>query len=282
MTAIITNTAIDNLRSFRSYLNSRYLSIKHNSYFQVYEELLEKYIGKPITFVEIGVLDGGSLFMWRDYFGPEARIIGIELNPNAKKWETEGFEIYIGNQADPDFWDAFFSAVGPIDILLDDGGHTNAQQIITSHKAIDHIKDGGLIMIEDVHASYLKRFGNPSRYSFMNFAKNLVDAINSRYPEVKAAKNNYANKVYSVSFYESIVALHIDSRKCFASSPISNKGIAAAAEDYRHQGSVQRFFIKISEKLNISIRSPFVFHIRNIVFNILARIQDVKLRKYFR
>ena len=31
--------------------------------------------------------------MWRDYFGPKARIIGVDFNPNAKKWEEHGFEI---------------------------------------------------------------------------------------------------------------------------------------------------------------------------------------------
>lgn len=36
-------------------------SIKHDSYFQVYEEIFNKYIGKELTFVEIGVLNGGSL-----------------------------------------------------------------------------------------------------------------------------------------------------------------------------------------------------------------------------
>ena len=61
-----------------------------------------------------------------------ARIIGIDLNPNAKKWEKEGFEIFIGNQADPDFWKRFKSQVPSIDILLDDGGHTYIQQIVTT------------------------------------------------------------------------------------------------------------------------------------------------------
>lgn len=42
---------------------------------------------KNNKFVEIGVLDGGSLFMWRDYLGKDAEIIGIDLNPDAKRWE---------------------------------------------------------------------------------------------------------------------------------------------------------------------------------------------------
>ena len=137
------------LDSFKSYIKSPYKSIKHNTYFECYEHFFSKYRGKKITFVEIGVLGGGSLFMWRDYFGPAARIIGIDLNPAAKKFENDGFEIFIGDQEKPEFWNDFFKQVGMIDILLDDGGHTNSQQIITTQNSIENIKDGGLLIIED-------------------------------------------------------------------------------------------------------------------------------------
>lgn len=61
--------------TFRSFLNSPYFSIKHTNYFDVYDKLLTKFVGETITFVEIGILDGGSLFMWRDFLGKNARII---------------------------------------------------------------------------------------------------------------------------------------------------------------------------------------------------------------
>ena len=113
-----------NTKSFKSFSKSPYYSTKHSTYFDTYDLLLEKYKGKKITFVEVGIWGGGSLFMWRDFFGPKARIIGIDLNPEAIKWEKDGFEIFIGNQSDPAFWEDFISKVGPIDVLLDDGGHT--------------------------------------------------------------------------------------------------------------------------------------------------------------
>ena len=89
-----------NLNSYKSFMKSPYNSIKHSTYFDSYDYFFNDYIGKEITFLEIGVLAGGSLFMWRDYFGPKARIIGIDFNPNAKKWEEHGFEIFIGSQSD--------------------------------------------------------------------------------------------------------------------------------------------------------------------------------------
>ena len=73
------------------------------------------YVGKKITFVEIGVLQGGSLFMWREYFGKNARIIGIDLHPNAKELEKHGFEIYIGNQSN-----SFLSLISREEFIIKD------------------------------------------------------------------------------------------------------------------------------------------------------------------
>jgi len=75
-----------------------------------------------------------------------------------------------------------------------------------------------VLLVEDVHTSYFKDFGNPSTYSFVNFAKRVADAINSRFPAVKVVRTITGKKYFSVTFYESIVVFAIDSRRCFASS----------------------------------------------------------------
>ena len=157
-----------NLRLFQIYKNLKNVSLKCDTYFQTYEEIFNKYVGKEITFVEVGVLHGGSLFMWREYFGEKARIIGIDLHPKAKELEKHGFEIHIGSQSDVNFWKNFFNKIGKIDILLDDGGHGNIQQIVTLSEAINNTNDDGTIVIEDIHTSYMKKFGNPSKYSLIS------------------------------------------------------------------------------------------------------------------
>ena len=149
---------IDHLDIFKCYKKSPYRSTKHSSYFHVYAELLEQYRGKPITFIEVGILDGGSLFMWREFLGAHARIVGIDLNPQAKRWEKDGFEIYIGSQSDSIFWKELFEKVGDADVVLDDGGHTYEHQIVTAHECIPHIRNGGLLIVEDTHTSYFKDF----------------------------------------------------------------------------------------------------------------------------
>lgn len=267
---------------FDIYSEAKYLSIKHDSYFQVYEDLFSQYVGKAITFIEIGILNGGSLHMWREYFGPQARIIGVDLNPAAKKWEKDGFEIYIGSQSDPAFWQSLFASVGNVDVVLDDGGHTNYQQIITSDRCLPHINDGGMLVIEDVHTSYFHEFGNPSPFSFINFAKRVVDSINARFPRVNAVKNHYGKCVYSVNFFESIVCFHVDRNKCFTSAPVSNHGITEDAKDFRHKGTWKEFFFRVQRVLN---KVPFLRVVTNpicaFIINVLFKNESSKLKKLF-
>lgn len=273
-------STVTELEIYKSYLKSPYLSYKHSTYFQVYEELLTPYRNKKITFVEVGVLNGGSLFMWRDFFGPEVRIIGVDFNPLAKRWEQDGFEIHIGSQSDPEFWREFFSSVGMVDVLLDDGGHTNEQQIVTTHQAIPFIKDGGLLIVEDVHASYFKDFGNPSKFSFINYAKLFIDGLNARFPGVNVIQNMYRDMVYSVHFYESIVGFSVDRRKCFISSWTSNEGQSFDAEDFRHHDSMAR---RINQTLISAFsRVGIKFSMGKFLKLIEAPLVKARLGKYFK
>ena len=90
---------INSKSHFQIYKNLKRVSLKSNTYFQAYEELFSG-VGKEIIFAEIGVMHGGSMFMWREYFGNKAKIIGIDLHPNAKELEKHGFEIFVGSQSD--------------------------------------------------------------------------------------------------------------------------------------------------------------------------------------
>jgi cephalosporin hydroxylase len=274
----------------KCYLAAGYPSIKHSSYFQVYEEVLSKYRNTPFTFVEIGVLDGGSLFMWRKFFGEAARIIGIDMNPNASRWTADGFEIFIGSQEDPDFWKSFFESVGPVDVVLDDGGHSNSQQVFTAHAVLPHIRDGGTLIVEDVHASYMRDFGNPSKYSFMSYSKRAVDRINSRsslLPWLRQHdESNVRDLVYSCAFYESIVCFNVDRRKCFISTPTINAKSEPKSRDFRHEK--YRVRIDPHARLKSWSKSAFLLVMRLLsllIFRkpkiLLEKLSSWRVRKYF-
>ena len=209
---------------YKSFLNSKKPSIKWKLYFEIYNNIFQKYKNKKITFVEVGIDRGGSLFIWKDFFSKDSRIIGIDTNPAAKKLEEYGFEIFTGDQSNESFWSDFYKKVGNIDILLDDGGHKNIEQIITLNSSLPYINNDGKIVIEDTHASYMKKhFRNPSMFSSMNFFNLIVDSINRSSPVVNNTKANiYTNKVHSVNFYESIVELNIDETKCLTNELLFN------------------------------------------------------------
>lgn len=221
----------ENIGSYDAFRLSCEPSYKHTTYFSVYDKLLSQYRGRPITFVEVGVLNGGSLFMWRRFFGKKARIIGVDLNPGARKWESHGFEIFIGNQADPQFWDNLFEQIGDVDVLLDDGGHRYVQQIVTAECCLNHIRDGGMLIVEDTHTSYMDGFGE-SETSFYEYLKRLSDKMNMRFGEFDDRSND--RRVWSMEMFESIVALKINhSATKEKSRPIWNLAPDQIAQDFR-------------------------------------------------
>lgn len=257
----------------------KYSSVKYNTYFHVYEHIFQKYVGQQITFVEVGVLNGGSLFMWREFLGPQARIIGIDLNPAAQKWNDHGFEIFIGSQSDPQFWADFYSKVGPVDILLDDGGHTNRQQIVTVAESIAHINDGGVLVVEDVHSSYMATFGNPSKYSFINFSKKIIDSINSRYHSLEKKLPLYKDSVLSIEFFESFVIFNIDRTKCIESVMLKNDGETMNAADFRYENNYSEvLFRKLSRRKYLDW-IPVIGQIKQITLWFLL---NRHLSKYFK
>jgi len=270
-----------------SFKSSPFYTIKWDNYFEIYEKIFKKLETRKITIVEIGVGNGGSLFMWKSFFKENSRIIGIELNPEAKRLEKHGFEIFIGDQTDKDFWKKFYKEVGDIDILLDDGGHKNIQQVTSVMESIDHINDSGMIIIEDTHTSFMKKkgFKNPSKYSFINFCNLIIESLHRRNPMVEKRNNIFSNKVHSVEFFDSMVVINISSKLSEKSKLLENNiDKRVYLTDYRHNG----YFIKTIKKFrsffgNIEENSLFykcirkIFH-RNPLFSFHEKNQ---LKKYF-
>tara|TARA_B100000780_G_C21076843_1_gene433509 strand:- start:71 stop:949 length:879 start_codon:yes stop_codon:yes gene_type:complete len=230
---------ISKLTALEAFKISPHPSFKHTTYFDVYDKIFNAYQDREITFVEVGVLHGGSLFMWREFFGPKAKIIGVDLNPRAKKWEVEGFEIRIGDQSDPSFWRELTSEFGSIDVFLDDGGHTYKQQIITAECVLDSICNGGILVVEDTHTSYMEGFGDRN-FSFIKYAKLWIDRINSRFSSFDTDQNGH--KIWSVEFFDSIVAFKVTKKASgLKSEPIWNIQNAQYDGDFRHLGDAVDF-----------------------------------------
>lgn len=243
-------------------------SSKYEKYFDIYEKYFSKYREKNIIFVEIGIFNGGSLKVWKEYFGRNSKIIGIDLNPECKKFEEDGIEIHIGNQSDPKFWDNFFKKVGNVDVILDDGGHTNLDQIITTIKCSEKINDDGIIMVEDTHSSYVEVYNSKKKFSFINFAKKIIDDVNLTFPLATHKESfNYSlnNLIYSSHFYESIVVFEINRKKAVKNTLSDNQGIQHGIKDLYIEGNEINIknFNKITNRLKFISLRKFKRYLKN-------------------
>lgn len=147
-------------------------------------DLYERHLGTlrydRITLLEIGVLRGESLRMWRDYF-PLGRIYGVDINPDAMQHENTRIRVFIGSQTDAAVLESVVAESGQPDVIIDDGSHWARDQISCLINLWPHLKPGGWYIIEDIHTSYLSQYKMGLRQpgTTIEFLKNVVDDVNA-------------------------------------------------------------------------------------------------------
>lgn len=189
--------------------DDRRLIHKWHHYFDIYHHHFERFRDRPVTIVEFGVFHGGSLQMWRDYFGPQARIYGVDINPNCAMLAEPGIEILIGDQSDRTFLKEVAEKVGPIDVLIDDGGHYMDQQLATFQEMWPAIKKDGILLVEDLHSNYMSYYGGGYQRegTFIEFAKALIDQVHAWYSQDtdQLSVDEYTRSIRSMHVYDSII-----------------------------------------------------------------------------
>lgn len=190
--------------------NNDRLIHKWMHYFDIYERHLSRFRGTDVSIVEFGVSQGGSMQMWKDYFGPDCTIYGIDINPHCKELEEGQVKIIIGDQEDREFLNTLPSIIPRIDILIDDGGHTMRQQINTFEVLFPYVSDSGVYLCEDCHTSYSDSFhgGYKRKGAFVEYSKNFIDYINAWHSETDKLKvSDFTRSVDSAHYYDSVVVL---------------------------------------------------------------------------
>lgn len=179
-------------------------------FFDVYDRHFSRFRGKEITVVEIGVYHGGSMQMWKEYFGDKAQIHGVDIDPRCKQLEEDRVKIHIGSQSDRAFLRKLRAELPPIDILIDDGGHTMRQQIITFEELYGAVKPDGVYLCEDLHTSYWLQYGGGHRRpgTFIEYSKHLIDKLNAWHSEEGSLKvDDFTRSAGSVHYYDSIMVV---------------------------------------------------------------------------
>lgn len=170
---------------------------KWEHYFDIYHTHFNKFVNKEVKILEIGIYSGGSLSMWKSYFGDNCKVFGIDIEESCKVYENDYTSIFTGDQEDRTFWKTFFNEVGSVDIVIDDGGHTTEQQRITFEETLQMINPGGVYLCEDVH-----RQGN----RFAEYSASFIHELNKIKHNPKSQildsdVSNFQSSIKSIHFY---------------------------------------------------------------------------------
>jgi hypothetical protein len=162
-------------------------SIRH-TYHEIYPNIFEKFLDKKINLFEIGIDQGKSLKVWKEFstncnvFGMD---IGVEIN-------NDDVKIIKGDQSNINDLYRVLSEIPKCDIIIDDGSHVPEHQLKTFYFLFEHLlKNGGVYVIEDVECSYWK----PSEtiYGYETGYLNIVDYFTKLNHQVNSKYNSISN-----------------------------------------------------------------------------------------
>ncbi|HUI09692.1 MAG TPA: class I SAM-dependent methyltransferase [Bacteroidota bacterium] len=135
-------------------------------YFRTYEELFAPLADQPVHLLELGISQGGSLELWRDYFR-KGTIAGIDVAPVSLSDRSGRIHVYRGLQQDCALLDRVRTETAPggFDVIIDDCSHIGEFTALSFWHLFDrHLKPGGLYIIEDWGTGYMR--GAPDGKSY--------------------------------------------------------------------------------------------------------------------
>lgn len=171
---------------------------KWTHYLEQYDRYFRRFKNTNVKMLEIGVFEGGSLELWRKYFGPEATIFGIDINAQCASKVDAPNQVRIGSQDDHGFLRSVVAEMGGVDLVLDDGSHKGSH-IISSFRALfPLLSDGGLYAIEDIHDDFAEWPG--TRYNqTLAFIRRLVDDMHTQFTRLPPQEADAVGAIYLVN-----------------------------------------------------------------------------------
>jgi 23S rRNA U2552 (ribose-2'-O)-methylase RlmE/FtsJ len=181
-------------------------------YIEIYDAVFEEIkLSKSdgIRFLEIGVADGGSLQIWKKYFGPTASIIGIDIDPLCSALPEVGPLVRIGSQTDAKFLHSVVLELGGLDVVLDDGSHVGQDQLETFVTLWPLLESGGFYIVEDLHASYWSEFNPDPTASFLQHSVALIESMYLSYTQAQKSRiiDAVGSTISSIQFFDSIIVI---------------------------------------------------------------------------
>jgi len=194
------------------------LSDKWEQYLYEYNHIFQKFRGlNNLKLLEIGVQNGGSLQIWKKYFGAKSVIHGIDINKEVCKMILgQGITLFCFDASDRIEFQNWKQNNFNYNIIIDDASHIQ-EHIITAFEVLfGDVIPGGYYVVEDIHTSYWDTFLGGVRKSntAIEYFKKLIDVINFFHTD-----NNYkislnAFEIYcvqnirSITFVDGMAIIH--------------------------------------------------------------------------
>ena len=165
--------------------------IYHHRYDRFYPMFLEPLRDQEFNMLEIGILEGGSLKVWEEYF-PKANIYGVDIN---SKWVSDRCITYKFDQSNPKDLEEISKTIPKCKFIIDDGSHHPQHQLITFLELFENLLDeGGVYIIEDVECNYWKPDASIYGYTIghfniVDYLKSTPDQINNEFSKSKNTLN---------------------------------------------------------------------------------------------
>ncbi|TVY80371.1 8-demethyl-8-alpha-L-rhamnosyl tetracenomycin-C 2'-O-methyltransferase [Lachnellula suecica] len=190
------------------------VTVHHYQY--MYEKYLQPIRDRPLKMLEIGLGcnmgygPGHSYHTWLEFF-PNVDMYYIEYDAACvEKWAANitDAKVFTGDQADTTFLHEFMAqSGGGFDIIVDDGGHTMQQQIVSLNTLFDIVLPGGIYFCEDLATSYDPSFGAvPGEKTMMQMISELLHDLNKNLGGAPPMTNAVSRDMRSIECGEEICA----------------------------------------------------------------------------
>ena len=156
----LQNPPIDDLHrlaedQFRRWGNGATDKYFTHGYTRYYDVLLHPIRRRVKKVLELGLLNGASLALWRDYF-PKAELVGVDID--SERWkkfagDLKRCTVLIGDETDAAFMRTV-AARGPYDLIVDDASHDPLLQRQAFEALWPAVRQYGFYAIEDTFRGY--------------------------------------------------------------------------------------------------------------------------------
>lgn len=190
--------------------HSGLVSDKWNLYLHVYDRIFSEFRYKPISLLEVGIQNGGSLEIWEKYFYNPKAIVGCDVNEDCATltYSSEVIDLVIGDIKDTDTQVSILSDTPAFDIIIDDGSHVSADIIAMFCDFFPRLKHDGVYVVEDLHCSYWGEYGGGlnNEKSAVEFFKHIIDILNAEHWVCTLTRSQFMRQFGETRLTESVLA----------------------------------------------------------------------------